>query len=637
MVSDVYVHLFRTYSDAQYDNLRDLARYLILNGERIEAGGGLMFDPGQMLFLDYAPQEVAARPPAAMPPLAHGPLAGIAPEAGEDWEDYCDRAFGVRTSPPDPLCMWLQSPLWARTEPSAEGAGLRIVYVLDYGVPHDYIEIAMGQAHADYDSPGGPRWDVMGILLPREMDGDETADTPPLRKWPAWIGAVELNRRRAAITVNAKNLRETLIARGIAQAQDIAGLSEEDIRALEFSTGPMPQSYRQVLCVIGLRAGRLVDDRELQIHADQLQEVNRMGRERRAEWDEDGGDPVPDDAIFIGARYGMSPWFILSEPRAYHPREDSPVFLFDTDTGKVTQVSISVWGWVEGLIRDAETFIAEGILERNARRGHPAQLPPSAAREAECGNGRRAAPPERLRLAPEYRCSPLWDDECGNMLDVAGLGLSTGLADRILAWDAAFQATRREDDPVDPFLLFPDVAAERAWAREGKAIAEDLGREWAGPLNVQISALDMLVRDARHDLSPWTPTPDERAAWIGERCGVAEIEAAITRLDELSRERDGLPEWDGDSQDDIARAQSMFRHVLAHVPPRYIDDVAAGLESPEWGTRAYVAGALAAHERDMALPLLRNALATEDDAVVRRILARTIETLDAPSTRKEER
>lgn len=140
---------------------------------------------------------------------------------------------------------------------------------------------------------------------------------------------------------------------------------------LEPLTGPMPQSYRQVLSLIGHRAGRLVDDRELAIYADQLPQVNRMGRESRAEWYEDGGDPIPDDAIFIGARHGGSPWFILAEPRRYLPRADSPVFLFDTDTGKVSQVSISVWGWVEGLIRDAETFIAEGIPERNARRARP--------------------------------------------------------------------------------------------------------------------------------------------------------------------------------------------------------------------------------------------------------------------------
>lgn len=381
MVSDLYVHLFKTCTDAQYDNLRDLARYLILNSEKIEAEGGVLFDPCQMLFLDHAPQEVAARPPAAMPPLAHGPLAGIAPEAGEDWADYCERAFGIRISPPDPLCLWLQSPLWGKTEPSTKGAALRIAYVLDYGVPHDYVEIAMGQAHTDYDSNG-----FLREMLDIASDSGDT----PLRQWPAWVGAVELNRRHAAITLNAGNLRETLIARGIARREDIAGLTQEEISALEFMTGPMPRSYREVLSLIGHRAGRLVDDRELSIYADQLRDIKRMALEKCAEWAEDG-DPVPHDAIFIGARCGLSPWFILPEPRAYHPREDSPVFLFDTDTGRVTQVSMSVWDWVEGLIRDAETFITEGIPARNARRGSASQLPPLAAREAQRLKGARAA------------------------------------------------------------------------------------------------------------------------------------------------------------------------------------------------------------------------------------------------------
>ena len=377
MASDRYVHYFLPYTDAQYGNLLALARYLILNSKAIDAGAGLLFDPSYMLFLDYSPEDVAGHAPAALPPLAHGPLAGIAPEAGEDWEDYCERAFGIGRA--DPFYLWLQSPLWARTEPSARGAALRIAYVLDYGVPHDHVEIAMGQAHTDYDSNG---------FLWEKLDIASDADDAPLREWPAWIGAVELDRRRVAITVDAGNLRETLIARGIARPQDIAGLTEAEIRVLEAMTGPMPQSYRQVLSLIGFRAGRLVDDRELQIYADQLAKIKRMALEKRAEWAEDG-DPVPDDAIFIGARYGMSPWFILQEPRAFHPREDSPVFLFDTDTGRVTQVSISVWGWVEGLIRDAETFIAEGIAERNARRGHSSALPPLAAQAAQRREQRR--------------------------------------------------------------------------------------------------------------------------------------------------------------------------------------------------------------------------------------------------------
>ncbi|WP_367715048.1 hypothetical protein AB2N04_14095 [Nitratireductor sp. GISD-1A_MAKvit] len=368
-MSDRYEHHFHEQTVEQYDNLLTLARYLVVNAGTIDAAGGLLFDRAYMLDFEPMPEGVAAHPPAAMPPLAYGPLAGIGALPGEDWQDYCQRAFGIEIRPYDPFCLWLQSPLWARTEPSALGAGLRIVYVLDLGVPHDHVEISMGQAWTDYDDSGF-LWDKLDMV--------PDAGTLPLRQWPEWIGAPTLNARRAAIPLNADNLRQTLIEHGIARPEDITGVSEEEIRQLEFTTGALPRSYRQVLSVIGRRAGRLVDDRELQIYADQLPEVNRMGRERRAEWEAEGGEPIPDDAIFIGARYGMSPWFILAEPRAYHPREDSPVFLFDTDTGKVGQVSISVWGWVEGLVRDAEIFIAEGIPEKNARRGHRTELPPLA-------------------------------------------------------------------------------------------------------------------------------------------------------------------------------------------------------------------------------------------------------------------
>jgi len=369
-VSDRYEHHFHEHTVEQYDNLLTLARYLVVNAGKIDAAGGLLFDRAYMLDFEPMPEGIAAHPPAAMPPLAYGPPAGIVALPGEDWQDYCQRAFGIEILPYDPFCLWLQSPLWARTEPSALGAGLRIVYVLDLGVPHDHVEISMGQAWTDYDASGF-LWDKLDMV--------PDAGRLPLRQWPEWIGAPTLNARRASITLNASNLRQTLIEHGIARPEDIAGLSEEEIRQLEFTTGALPRSYRQVLSVIGRRAGRLVDDRELQIYADQLPEVNRMGRERRAEWEAEGGDPIPDDAIFIGARYGMSPWFILQDSRAHHPpRGDSPVFLFDTDTGKVTQVSIGVWGWVEGLVRDAEIFIAEGIPEKNARRGHRTELPPLA-------------------------------------------------------------------------------------------------------------------------------------------------------------------------------------------------------------------------------------------------------------------
>lgn len=238
-------------------------------------------------------------------------------------------------------------------------------------------------------------------------------------------------------------------------------------------------------------------------------------------------------------------------------------------------------------------------------------------------------PLEKLRFMPEYHCSPLWDDESGGMEYPPNLGLSDSLVARIQAWDEAFQATYCDEDPLGS--KFETVEIERAWVKQGEAIAADLGHEWPGTLNVQISALDILVENSRVDLDSWDETPEDRIRWIAERCGIAEIEAAIKRLDALARQRADLPEWDGDTQDDIAAAQSLFKGILSCVPARYIADVAAGLRSPEEFNRAYVALALAGHERDAVRPFLDRALASETVEVVRIALQNAIEQLGSKS------
>ena len=35
---------------------------------------------------------------------------------------------------------------------------------------------------------------------------------------------------------------------------------------------------------------------------------------------------------------------------------DSPVWSCNTDTGRVALIGLSVWDWVEAIVRDAETF-----------------------------------------------------------------------------------------------------------------------------------------------------------------------------------------------------------------------------------------------------------------------------------------
>lgn len=253
--------------------------------------------------------------------------------------------------------------------------------------------------------------------------------------------------------------------------------------------------------------------------------------------------------------------------------------------------------------------------------------PPSSRPAPRSTGGPR---PDRLRLAPEYRCSPLWDDDHGHTVDATGLGLSAELVDRIADWDAVFQATYRKDDPAASG--FGSIAAEHDWVRQGNLIARDLGREWPGPVRNLLSALTTLIRDARRDLGPWDSIPADRLAAMAKTCGIAEIEAAIVRLDELARERDALPDWDGDSQDDIARAQEMLRDILARVPDRYIGIVASGLHSPERGTRVHVALALAGHDHATALPILRAALTRETDETTRRIVAMVLADAESKGT-----
>ena len=165
--------------------------------------------------------------------------------------------------------------------------------------------------------------------------------------------------------IDAETLRQRLIASCIARPEDIAGCSGEEILDLQQSLGLLPDSYKIVLGVIGRRAGRLVDDRELWIYADQLENVRRLACEQIRDDGAPDDDFVPEDAVFIGARYGEHPWFIRGGEEA-----DSPVWSCNTDTGRVALIGLSVWDWVEAIVRDAETFIENGFPEQNARRAN---------------------------------------------------------------------------------------------------------------------------------------------------------------------------------------------------------------------------------------------------------------------------
>lgn len=275
----------------------------------------------------------------------------------------------------------------------------------------------------------------------------------------------------------------------------------------------------------------------------------------------------------------------------------------------------------------AVTLITAWIIQR--RPGGSSKAPGSAAQGWWRPPPSEEDPPvpESLRLAPEFRCLPLWDDETGAMVDVTRLGLSEALVDRIRAWDGDYQGLYRTDDPLASG--FETVEEERAWVAEGDAIVAALRREWTGPLVVRISNLHQILKDLRDPYNPQNRTPEERLRRAGDRCGVAEVQDAIARLDALGKARDATPAWDGDTSDDIAEAQTTLVRVLTRAPPRYGEDIAAGLNSGEWLTRSYIVLALAERGDPAARGAMIRARDRESDPHQREMLAAAIARLDA--------
>ncbi len=88
------------------------------------------------------------------------------------------------------------------------------------------------------------------------------------------------------------------------------------------------------------------------------------------------------------------------------------------------------------------------------------------------------SPSDRLRLAPEDGCWPLWNHETGDNLDPARLPLPPDLVEQLMRWDATYQAAF---DPSNPTaIVFPTRDAETAFRAEGKSLEIALRTVWPG-------------------------------------------------------------------------------------------------------------------------------------------------------------
>jgi hypothetical protein len=164
----LYRHVHTPLTVEQEANYVRLARHLVISSQSPEWDANL-FDMTYIAYdlitgEDVAPERVADHiGPLLCGALGHGPRAGIAALAAEGWRAYQTRILAAEID--SPLEDWLLSFSWRKTDNSPIGAAMRLMYVLDYGVPIDWLDIVEGRARSDY-LENGFLWDRVGLAPP---------------------------------------------------------------------------------------------------------------------------------------------------------------------------------------------------------------------------------------------------------------------------------------------------------------------------------------------------------------------------------------------------------------------------------------------------------------------------------------
>jgi len=80
--------------------------------------------------------------------IGHGPYAGIPKRLDEDWDEYSERVFGI--SFPSMEWGWCFVSSWVYVDNTPDGAADRIEWMLERGIPADWIEQMNGDAPLCY-------------------------------------------------------------------------------------------------------------------------------------------------------------------------------------------------------------------------------------------------------------------------------------------------------------------------------------------------------------------------------------------------------------------------------------------------------------------------------------------------------
>ena len=172
----LYRHIHPTLTREQQEAFVTLGRHLVMTATDPKHDAA-EFDIGHTALDlttgdELTPEQTAHHEgPLACNLLGHAARAGLRPLPHEGWPAYQFRILGAEHD--SPLEDWLLSFFWWKQDSTPIGAALRLMYVLDYGVPGDFELIRDGQAESDYRD-NGFLWDRLGMTPPDSWNATTT-------------------------------------------------------------------------------------------------------------------------------------------------------------------------------------------------------------------------------------------------------------------------------------------------------------------------------------------------------------------------------------------------------------------------------------------------------------------------------
>jgi hypothetical protein len=154
---------------------------------------------------------------------------------------------------------------------------------------------------------------------------------------------------------NIDDLVQELVIHKIAETHQLLGCTDQDIEQIEKRYGTLPNSYKQIMSLLGRRAGKLVNRYEFVFYIDQVLNLNEEILETRRESILENEEilDLPENFFFITSRYGDNIEFLLT-----NMGDDSPVYGYGFPYSGVEKVYSSVWEWLQSFIEDAKDIIA---------------------------------------------------------------------------------------------------------------------------------------------------------------------------------------------------------------------------------------------------------------------------------------